>query len=93
LCKTTRFRPIASVVLKGKTTAVDVWEPLHDHAIGDDFLARYCAAFAMTEQNSPDALAFFAALKQEAPDDPCVALHVERLSGGVRGVAIMMTEK
>ncbi len=93
LCKTIRFRPIASVVLKGKTTAVDVWEPLHDNALGDDFLARYCTAFTMTEQNSPDALTFFTALKEEAPDDPCVALHVERLSEGVRGVSIMMTEK
>ena len=32
LCKGIAFRPIGSVILKGKTTATDVWEPLHDDA-------------------------------------------------------------
>ena len=94
LCKTVRFRPIASVVLKGKTEAVAVFEPLHDGGTPDDgFLERYGIAFARLERQAPDALALFDQLTQEAPDDPCVALHVERLRRGDHGTTVVMTEK
>jgi len=94
LCKTIRFRPIASVVLKGKTEAVAVFEPLHESMAPDDgFLERYGVAFARLEREAPDALALFNQLTQEAPDDPCVALHVERLRRGDRGTTVVMTEK
>jgi len=94
LCKTIRFRPIASVVLKGKTEAVAVFEPLHeDKAPDDGFLERYGIAFALLQRQAPDALALFDQLTQEAPDDPCVALHVERLRRGDRGTTVVMTEK
>ncbi len=91
-CTKPRFRPIASVVLKGKTTAVKVWEPLGDE-MDDGYLQRYCAAFDKLEKNAPDAKAAFEALAREAPDDPCVQLHLERIANGEPGVEIRMTEK
>jgi adenylate cyclase len=93
LCTTVRFRPIASVVLKGKTEAVAVFEPLHEGDMRDDFLERYGIAFARLESEAPDALALFDQLTQEAPDDPCVALHLERLKRGDHGATVVMTEK
>jgi class 3 adenylate cyclase/CHASE2 domain-containing sensor protein len=94
LCHKTVFRPIASVVLKGKTQAVEVWEPLHDEQGKDaEYLARYRAAYDKLEQNAPDALAAFEELARERPDDPCVKLHLDRLRDGETGVAISMTEK
>ncbi len=94
LCNTVRFRPIASVVLKGKTESVAVFEPLHEGSAPDDgFLERYGIAFAMLERQAPDALALFDQLTQEAPDDPCVALHLERLRRGDQGTTVVMTEK
>ena len=93
LCRTVRFRPIASVILKGKTEAVEVFEPLHDDDRRDDLHERYSAAFARMEQREADALALFAALGQEAPEDPCVALHLGRLRSGIAGATVVMTEK
>jgi class 3 adenylate cyclase/CHASE2 domain-containing sensor protein len=93
LCKTVRFRPIASVVLKGKTEPVAVFEPLHEDEVRDGFLQRYDIAFGQLEKRAPDALALFDQLTQEAPDDPCVALHLGRLRRGDHGVTVVMTEK
>jgi class 3 adenylate cyclase/CHASE2 domain-containing sensor protein len=92
-CKNIRFRPIASVVLKGKTEAIKVWEPLpHDRAT-HAFIERYADAFAKLETNSPEAKQLFTQLKHEMPDDPCVALHLNRLHKGERGIEIVMSEK
>jgi adenylate cyclase len=93
LCPNIRFRPIASVVLKGKTKPVEVWEPLNEEQGRLDFIARYCEAFAKLKNGSPEALELFTSLKAEAPDDPCVDLHIGRLHHGDRGVEIVMTEK
>lgn len=93
LCKTVRFRPIASVVLKGKTTPVEVWEPLRDGEKSDEFLQRYGEAFDALVQGPAEALPLFEALAKQAPGDPCVKLHVERLRGGLRGAAVVMEEK
>jgi adenylate cyclase len=93
LCKGVTFRPMGSVILKGKTSAVDVWEPLHDDAYGADYLARYDEAFAAARDRSPAATELFAKLAAEAPDDPMVAFYLERLREGEIGVEFKMTEK
>jgi class 3 adenylate cyclase/CHASE2 domain-containing sensor protein len=93
LCHDIAFRPIGSVILKGKTEALDVWEPLHDGAVSEDYLARYTAAFEATHCGAPNARELFAALAREAPDDPLVQFYFERLSGGELGTKIKMTEK
>ena len=92
-CKHIRFRPIASVVLKGKVQPIDVWEPLRDGEKSEGFLERYSIAFHTLEHERPEAAALFEALADEAPNDPCVKLHRERLSKGAIGVAVMMDEK
>lgn len=92
-CKAIRFRPIASVVLKGKTEAIKVWEPLHHGHATHAFIERYADAFAKLESNSPEAKQLFTQLKHEMPGDPCVELHLNRLHKGERGVEIVMSEK
>lgn len=93
LCPNIHFRPVASVILKGKTAAVDVWEPLREGEERPDFLKRYCEAFAKLQARAPEALELFNALKAENENDPCVALHVDRLRKGVQGTVMVMTEK
>jgi adenylate cyclase len=93
LCKTVAFRPIASVILKGKTVPVEVWEPLHDGDKSAEFLERYRDAFDKLEQEPDEVLPLFEKLAGEAPDDPCVKLHLERLRHGSRGAAVLMEEK
>ncbi|HXL99634.1 MAG TPA: adenylate/guanylate cyclase domain-containing protein [Rhizomicrobium sp.] len=93
LCKTITFRPIASVVLKGKTAPIEVWEPLRDGEKSDEFLQRYKEAFDTLTQEPAEALPLFETLAAQAPGDPCVKLHVERLRRGERGAAVVMEEK
>ena len=93
LCKGVTFRPIGSVILKGKTAALDVWEPLHDGACSADFLARYDEAFAAARNEKPDAADLFQKLAAESPDDPMVRFYLERLREGETGIEIKMTEK
>jgi class 3 adenylate cyclase/CHASE2 domain-containing sensor protein len=93
LCKGVAFRPIGSVILKGKTEALDVWEPLHEGAFSADFLARYEEAFDAAKDEKPDAADCFAKLAAEAADDPMVRFYLERLRAGETGVHIKMTEK
>jgi class 3 adenylate cyclase len=92
LCADIRFRPTASVVLKGKTNAIEVWDPLRD-AGGDGFVGRYCDAYELLRGGGRDAKALFEALAREVPDDPCVAFHLGRIRQGVSGIAVTMTEK
>jgi class 3 adenylate cyclase/CHASE2 domain-containing sensor protein len=92
-CKSTEFRPIAAVVVKGKTIAVDVCEPIRKGEYSDDYLERYTVAYAKLASGSPDAAALFRALGEERPDDPCVALHLKRLAAGEISNKIVMDEK
>jgi adenylate cyclase len=93
LCHGITFRPMGSVILKGKTEALDVWEPLQDGAASDEFLARYTAAYAAVRDHDDGARALFAGLAADFPDDPLIAFHHERLREGETGIKIKMTEK
>jgi adenylate cyclase len=93
LCADIRFRPTASVVLKGKSNAIEVWEPLQDGDRDESFFARYCEAYEMLKDGVRDAKPLFEALAREVPDDPCVAFHLGRLRQGAKGIAVVMTEK
>jgi adenylate cyclase len=93
LCGDIRFRPTASVVLKGKTKALEVWEPLQDDDSRGDFISRYTGAYAMLKEQTPGAGPVFEGLAREAPNDPCVAFHLSRIRQGIAGVTVVMTEK
>lgn len=92
-CKTVSLRPVGSVVLKGKTVPVDVFQPLHDGQLSPAYLARYNAAYDKLREESPEALGMFEALARESPGDPCVAFHIKRLREGEKGVTMVMHEK
>jgi len=93
LCTGIAFRPIAEVILKGKTSAVEVWEPLHDDDRRETYMSRYLAAYEALRARDPDARKLMGLLAQEAPGDPCVRLHLSRLAEGQSGTIIVMEEK
>jgi len=93
LCHGVTFRPMGSVILKGKTEALDVWEPLQDGAVSEDFLKRYTTAYEAVRDHADNARQMFADLANDFPDDPLIAFHHERLREGESGVKIKMTEK
>ncbi len=93
LCPDIAFRPVASVVLKGKTEAIELWEPLHDGALAPDFVKAYGHAYDRLKGGEADAANLFDELLAIRPADPCVLLHVERLRRGITGVAMVMADK
>jgi len=93
LCHDIAFRPMGSVILKGKTEALDVWEPLQDGAASEEFLKRYTAAYEAVRDHHDCAKQMFADLAADFPEDPLIAFHHERLREGETGVKIKMTEK
>ena len=92
-CPDISFRPTASVVLKGKSNAIEVWEPLQQDDPRTGFVARYCEAYVALRAFAAEAGPLFEGLALEAPDDPCVLFHLNRIRQGVFGDAIVMTEK
>jgi adenylate cyclase len=93
LCPDIAFRPVASAVLKGKTEAMELWEPLQDGQHRPDFLDAYRTAYDRLKMEQEGAGALFDALLAVKPDDPCIKLHIGRLGQGASGVKIVMTEK
>jgi class 3 adenylate cyclase len=87
------LRPAASVVLKGKTSAIDVWEPLQEDEAKSAFVTHYLAAYEALKNGSPEALSLFETLAREKRGDACVAFHLKRLRQGETGVTVVMTEK
>lgn len=89
-----RARPVGRLVLKGKTEALMVFEPLvaelERHYAP---LADYQVAYAALRDQLPEARERFAQLATAYPDDPLVALHARRLHAGEQGDLIVLTEK
>jgi adenylate cyclase len=92
-CAGIAFRPLGIIILKGKTVAHTVFEPIYGYLADAEYMRRYEQAYSSLEQRSPAALALFAALHDEQPLDLCVAMHLERLRSGETGADIAMTEK
>jgi len=87
------FRPLGLVVVKGKTTALGVYEPLTEERDRTDYIARYREAYRHLESGAQDADELFEALAVENPYDGAVQAHLDRLRAGTRSVEIAMTEK
>jgi adenylate cyclase len=89
-CKGIKFRPIVSAIVKGKTEALDLWEPLHDDALEEGFLQKYMSAYGRMSEGDAS---LFDELYQTSPDDYLVKLHVGRSQKGESGTELKMTEK
>ena len=86
-------RPVGRLLLKGKSQALAVCEPLTDDDVARVPVEAYLAAYAAMQQQDPQARERFAQLARDWPQDPLVLLHHQRLSEGERGDLIVMREK
>ncbi len=87
-------RSVGRLVLKGKTQALMVYQPIIP-AEGEETSRDepYEAAFQLLRDEQPEALQAFEVLATERPDDPLVALHLKRLREGEHGDRIVMASK
>jgi adenylate cyclase len=86
-------RPAATLLLKGKSEAIRVFEPLPQEAAGSPGLARWLKAYELLEKRDPAAEAAFAALVEAWPDDRLARLHLNRLRRGETGVLVTLSQK
>jgi adenylate cyclase len=95
-------RPIGKLVLKGKTEALQVYEPVPSnsrvhYAPEAEYRQAYdlmtCDDHASGGGEGRPALSAFRMLAEQYPDDPLVALHLRRLENGAQGDLIVMSEK
>ena len=91
-CPEMSFRPVAELVLKGKTEGIQVFEPLAD-GWADSSAAAYSEAYGKMLDNDPGAGEAFREVVRINPDDGLAKFHLERLSGGETGAKIVMGEK
>ena len=91
-CPEVPVRPIAELILEGKSFAMATFEPIPGEDVGSPRVIAYEAAYAAMRDEAPEAAASFAALAREYPDDPLIHLHAGRLANGELG-AVMKTSK
>ncbi len=92
-CDGLAFRPVARLILKGKTEAVRVYEPLADGAMAGDQLDAYAACWALLEKSAPSAAQALDDYVAAYPDDPVGSLHQRRLAAAETGTLMFMDSK
>lgn len=86
-------RPAGTLVLKGKTKGVEVFEALTAEEMRSARVVAYHAAFERMRADEPDAIDAFEKLVREHPSDGLAAFHLARLQRGERGTLVVFTEK
>jgi len=92
-CPDVVFRPVATLVLKGKTEGIDVVEPVSETRAKSKSTALYRDAFEALSNNESKAAEMFQKVLDLDPDDGLAALHLRRLRDGEMGTIIVMGEK
>jgi adenylate cyclase len=85
-----RGRPVGSMVLRGRSEAVPVHEPLTAERHLDALTEKYLVAYAKAEARDPAALPAFAALLGHDSGDGLVSFHLKRLLAGATGISVAL---
>ena len=75
-----RFRPIASVIVKGKTEPIDIYQPVTLEEGDSPLVLSYGEAYGMMKDGRAEAARAFDSLRDRFPDDILIRLHQKRLS-------------
>jgi len=90
-CPQISFRSVGALILKGKSEAINVFEPVPH--MDQESLDRFENAYACMESRGDEAEVLYKQLIAEFPNDPVCKLHYERLTAGERGIVITMAGK
>lgn len=90
-CPDLPFRSVADLILKGKTEAIRVFEPVPNMAPAQ--IAEFEDAFQSLSDDDPGALKKYQNLLQSAANDPVATLHCNRLRAGQTGSGMTLTGK
>ena len=92
-CKTVRFRPIGDVVLKGKTEAVTLYNPVTDEYAASPAYSDYMDVYALLKAEDPKGADAVRALKAKYPDDALIDFHLDRVEAGLCTARVVMEDK
>jgi len=92
-CSNLFFRPVATLVLKGKTQGVGAFEPLTKAQYDSGRVQRYLAIYEELAAGRGECVGDLEKLIADFPDDPVPRLHLDRLWSGESGVRITLQDK
>jgi adenylate cyclase len=92
-CSDVCFRPVATLVLRGKTEELNAFMPVAKDEVNQDLVERYEKAYRALSNNDADADQLFATLEGMYPQDPLVKLHVKRMESGEGGTTLIIRKK
>jgi class 3 adenylate cyclase len=84
-------RPVGDLLLRGRRNSLRAYEPRPSGRARGNADRLYEEAFAKLEAQEPGALAAFASLVGQVPDDPLANLHLRRLLNGATGTRLDLT--
>ena len=93
LCPDLYFRPIANLVLKGKTEGIDAYEPVSENDYLSDKNQRYIQLYEEMNKNPMSFETELVTMLEAYPDDPVLKLHLDRHRNHEFGTAIVMDAK
>ena len=93
LCEGIVFRPVATLVLRGKTQELATFLPVPREEVDNELFEAYEEAYQALADDDPQAEENFAALRSKYPDDPLIKLHAERIEAGEHGVTLIIRKK
>jgi len=93
LCPRFTGRPVGDLVLKGKSEAVEAFEPVGAERLASDAMREYISAYEKRRDGDAGAEAAFAAYAERHPDDALAAFHLARLRLGETGATIVLQDK
>lgn len=85
-----RGRPVGDLLLRGKSEALRVFEPMTSAQFDSPATTSYLEAFAKLEAGDAAATAAFAAHLGREPQDQLASFHLKRLLNGANGTRISM---
>jgi adenylate cyclase len=92
-CPNHFFRPIGALILKGKTEAIEAFEPVDEAVANSPLMVQYREAYASLQREDSSSLEKFAELNKQYPDDALVKLHYQRITAGLVSATIVLSEK
>ena len=84
LCTRFHFRPMGELLLKGKTVAIEVFEPITETEADSAKTRSYLDAYRLMQQKGDGAADAFADLAARFPGDPLIEFHARRLLASAR---------
>jgi class 3 adenylate cyclase len=92
-CTGIAFRPIANLVLKGRTDGTEAFLPVSADDVDRELHQAYESAYGLLREGSVRARAAFEELCSRFPEDPLARLHQARLAGGATDTTMIVRRK